>query len=77
MCKFREVYEPLLAKYKANLYFAGHSHHYQRTFKMFQNKRDEEKGTVHMVVGTGGYELTNGYHSTPDWIASRQGGTFG
>jgi hypothetical protein len=77
-CKFRQIYEPLLLKYKVNLYFAGHSHHYQRSFPIKENKRDDDKGIIHIIVGTGGYDVTgNHWTETPNWIAHREGSEFG
>jgi len=75
-CRFRETYEPLLREYGVNIMLGGHSHHYQRSQPMYMNKVDAAKGTIHAVVGTGGFELTGEDFENVPWIASRQGSDF-
>jgi hypothetical protein len=63
----RAPLEPLLAKFGADLYFAGHTHHYERKWPVVrgaatQTNYVEPRGTVHVqsgIAGTGpGDEFT-------------------
>lgn len=63
----RAPLEPLLAKFGADLYFAGHTHHYERTWPVVRGAATqanyvEPRGTVHVqsgIAGTGpGDEFT-------------------
>jgi hypothetical protein len=76
-CKFRALYEPLLYRYRVNVLAGGHSHHYQRSAPMFREQLDPN-GTVHLVVGTGGFDLTgDDWVGSPKWVAHRQGTSYG
>lgn len=72
---FRDLYVPIFEKYNVSLVLSGHSHHYQRTHPMIQNKK-ADIGPVYIVCGTGGYSLSKGYTSNPEWIAFRQSDQF-
>ena len=77
-CLFVETYEPLLIRYGVNLFLAGHSHHYQRSFPMHKQKMVGDKGTTHMIVGVGGFDVVGeNWVRKPEWLASRQGTTLG
>lgn len=73
MCDFREVYEPLLVDKGVVLYLSGHTHHYSRS-KPVGVKGNSARGIVHVVVGTGGYELDTGtllLEEAFPWVAFR------
>lgn len=76
-CEFVKTYEPLLKKYGVNFFLTGHSHHYQRTTPMYDNQV-VTKGTIHLLVGVGGYELIGDrWNGWPKWLVSRQGNILG
>jgi hypothetical protein len=77
LCMVRDTYEPILRQFGVDMVVTGHSHHYSRSHPMYKGEIDEAKGTIHIVVGTGGYDLTNRFSSMPKWVAVRQGDTFG
>jgi hypothetical protein len=60
----REIYEPLLLKFKVDLCFWGHVHQYERTcgMKNFTCAERDEDAPVHVVIGMAG----NTYQSP--WI---------
>jgi regulator of replication initiation timing len=76
VCMVRDTYEPVLRQFGVDIVMSGHSHHYSRSFPMFKGAVDMEKGTIHSVIGTGGFELTNRFSTAP-WVASRRGDRFG
>ena len=76
-CLFRETYEPLFRQFGVNFVMSGHSHHYARTFPMYQGKVDEDSGTIHCTIGTGGFDLTDSFAAQPPWVAHRTGRSFG
>jgi len=58
--------EPLLVKYGVDLGLWGHIHSYQRTCSMIDYKCDNEKGVMHVVVGTAGADLDHdGFENAP------------
>jgi hypothetical protein len=55
----RYALEPLLAKYGVDFYFAGHTHHYERTWPAVRGAAtarsyDAPRGTVHVQSGIAG-----------------------
>ena len=77
-CLFVETYEPLLKQYGVNFFLTGHSHHYQRSLPMYKEEVLKVGGTIHLIVGVGGYEVVGEkWVRNPDWMASRQGTTLG
>jgi len=76
-CKMRQLYEPMMYANRVNMMVGGHSHHYQRSHPMYKQQVDAN-GIVHIVIGTGGFELTGeNWSNTPEWLAYRQGSYFG
>jgi predicted phosphodiesterase len=50
---------PLYEKYNVDIVFYGHVHTYERSWPLFQNKVDQEKGVLYMNVGGAGGGLEN------------------
>ncbi|EFA77915.1 hypothetical protein PPL_08556 [Heterostelium album PN500] len=52
------TYDPLFQKYNVDIFIAGHTHAYERTYPVYENKVmgsfEEPKGTVYIAVGVGG-----------------------
>ncbi|EFA76035.1 hypothetical protein PPL_10614 [Heterostelium album PN500] len=68
----------LFQKYNVDIFLAGHTHAYERTYPVYQQLNignyDYPGGTVHMVIGTPGNQegLDKDFiYPTPDWSASR------
>jgi len=77
VCMIRDLYEPLIHGHGVNVLFSGHSHHYQRSHALYKG-RNMHNGTVHIIVGTGGFELLGEHWTgTPEWMARRQSSAFG
>jgi Predicted phosphohydrolases len=49
---------PMFEKFSVDLVFAGHCHGYERTYPIFQEKVNEEKGVTYITTGGGGAALT-------------------
>jgi acid phosphatase len=77
VCKFRDTYEPVFRQFGVDLVVSGHSHHYSRSVPMFKGKAEADRGIVHVVLGTGGFELTGNAFQPAGWVAARQGTQFG
>ena len=58
MYELQKALEGLFYKYQVSLAVWGHCHAYERTCAVHKNTCDP-KGTVHIVVGSAGYELDN------------------
>ena len=41
------------------------------------NFKNAVKGTVFGVIGTGGFQLQAGFQNNPEWIAKRDGSSYG
>ncbi len=76
-CNFRDTYEPLYKQFGVDLVLSGHSHHYSRSKPMYREEVDEDKGAIHVTIGTGGYDLEGGFRAPPKWIAHRRADRFG
>jgi len=77
ICMVRDLYEPVFHDYGVDVLFSGHSHHYQRSTPVFKGQK-VEKGTTHIIVGAGGFELLGEHwHGNPPWMAYRQSSRFG
>jgi len=80
--QFREALEPLLSKYKVDIFLFGHVHAYERSCPITQNEKCEKShhsnyynnptGTIHLVVGTAGYESNPHWDPKPDWSVYRE-----
>ncbi len=62
----RENLEPLLRKYKVNLFLVGHQHSYERIAPVY-NGTIVEKGTVHLTVGSAGATHEKGGFKNKSW----------
>jgi hypothetical protein len=63
-CNVRKHWGPLLDR--ADMVLSGHSHHYMKSRPSRLREAGLENGTTtFVVVGTGGYELTQGLHRDP------------
>jgi hypothetical protein len=51
--KIKQVFEPIFHKGQVDLFFAGHTHMYQRTKRVYQDQLDES-GLITIVAGGGG-----------------------
>ncbi|KAI3785860.1 hypothetical protein L1987_44986 [Smallanthus sonchifolius] len=69
--------QKLWQKYKVDIAFYGHAHNYERTCPLYENKCvDMERhnysssvmGTIHVVVGGAGSELSSFPGLNPNWI---------
>jgi len=75
----RPSIEPLLKKYRVDLYFAGHLHNYERSLPVYDGavvarSYSNPGATVHVVVGMAGCDegLTPGFaQPSPDWSVKR------
>lgn len=69
--------EPLLVKYGVDMYFAGHTHHYERTFPVkggaaTQHDYVNPKATVHIQSGIGGVDGSDPFDvPQEEWEAVR------
>lgn len=54
----REYLCPVFENYSVDLVFAGHSHSYERTYPIFQEKVSYDKGVTYITTGGGGAALT-------------------
>ncbi|KAL0488177.1 purple acid phosphatase [Acrasis kona] len=81
--KFRDAIEPLFKDYKIDLVLYGHVHAYERTCSIsFKSKCEksvlgkyyykEPKGTIHLVIGTAGYESNQEWEVKPSWSKYRE-----
>ncbi|KAF2075455.1 hypothetical protein CYY_003236 [Polysphondylium violaceum] len=65
--------EKLLMKYNVDIYLAGHSHTYERTLPVYDNKVlgtfQNPKATVHITIGSGGNKEGPTYNwlEAPEW----------
>ncbi len=60
------AFEKLFHDNKVDLFIAGHTHMYQRTFAMYNNSVDDDSGLVQIVAGAGGsLEGLSKFHRTP------------
>ncbi len=63
----RAAWEELFSKHLVDVVFQGHDHTYERTYRVFNGKRDELLGVTYVVAGGGGAPL---YDVTAnDWTA--------
>ncbi|WJX94480.1 putative inactive purple acid phosphatase 27 [Trifolium repens] len=76
----RESLQRLWQKYKVDIAFYGHVHNYERTCPIYQNQCvNTEKshysgtvnGTIHIVAGGAGRQLSNFSQVTPKWSLYR------
>ena len=74
----RASLDPLLTKHRVSLFIAGHQHSYERTAPLVSG-RDAERGTVHVIVGTGGASLEkDGFAEGSGWtVAARSHTLYG
>ncbi|EFC39323.1 predicted protein [Naegleria gruberi] len=78
----RIAVEPLLRKYKVDLALFGHVHAYERTCpiseqgvcdkKKHRNYFKNADGTIHIHVGTAGFELNQKWDPKPEWSTYRE-----
>jgi hypothetical protein len=64
--KLQQYIEPLLYKYHVDVNLFAHIHSYERTCPMYQ-KQCVQDGVTHVLIGMGGYQLTNSSHAPVDW----------
>ncbi|XP_031371503.1 probable inactive purple acid phosphatase 27 [Punica granatum] len=76
----RESMQRLWQKYRVDIAFYGHVHNYERTCPIYQNQCvNQEKnhysgtvnGTIHVVAGGGGSQLSEFSSLTPSWSLYR------
>ncbi|OQR96895.1 hypothetical protein THRCLA_07140 [Thraustotheca clavata] len=53
-CGLQAKLEPIYAEYGVDVVMTGHVHGYERTAPIYQNKINEERGTVYITTGAGG-----------------------
>ena len=64
----RENLEPLLRKYKVNLFLVGHQHSYERIAPVYNGTVVEDgRGTVHLTVGSAGATREKGGFKSVPW----------
>ncbi|XP_030938546.1 probable inactive purple acid phosphatase 27 isoform X1 [Quercus lobata] len=82
----RESLQKLWQKYKVDIAFYGHVHNYERTCPIYQNRCvNTEKthysgtvnGTIHIVVGAGGYRLNSDPQLKTNWSIYTKVSGFG
>ena len=62
----RESLEELLHRYRVDVMLAGHDHSYERTCPVYRG-RCTNRGTVHIVIGTAGFQLDLIGHYNVRW----------
>ncbi len=81
--EFREAIEPVLNEFKVDLFLYGHVHAYERTCPILEQGKctvndtkfyynDLKGGTIHLVVGTAGYESNPHWDAQPAWSVFRK-----
>lgn len=69
--------ETIMRKYSVDVYFAGHTHHYERTWPVFWEKETQYNyinpiATVHVLSGIGGVYGEDEFEVNPaSWTAYR------
>jgi HEAT repeat protein len=66
----RQAWSPIFEKYRVDIVFQGHDHLYERTYPVFDGKRDDERGVTYIVSGGGGAPLYPVVRS--EWTAFSQ-----
>eukprot|EP00933_Yihiella_yeosuensis_P038842 TRINITY_DN32780_c0_g1_i1.p1 TRINITY_DN32780_c0_g1~~TRINITY_DN32780_c0_g1_i1.p1 ORF type:complete len:693 (+),score=73.04 TRINITY_DN32780_c0_g1_i1:46-2124(+) len=75
--KMSEFLDPILARYKVNLFLAGHYHMYERTCEVSNRTcHGAEPGPVHITVGSAGAWLDTANYMPKEW-AVQHFQTFG
>lgn len=67
----RQNLEKLWRRYRVDVAFYGHYHQYERTCPVYEEKCVRD-GTVHVVVGGGGSNLSNFTVDVPSWSVYRE-----
>lgn len=76
----KDSMEDLFYNYDVNVVFAGHVHAYERSYPVYKDKIDSNKGVVYINIGDGGNKeghSANYLDPHPEWSAYRNGSFFG
>jgi len=71
----RSELEDLFFKYKVDLALYGHYHNYERSCRVY--KEICGNGTIHVVIGMGGANLTTSWMPQPKWSLIRDAKHYG